>query len=209
MTGAQLVSTLGFRLEDEAASIYSSSVKLDALNMAQKTVVSMIDNSYLTELETVKNDQALSSGAVSFSSASIDPIRNGIIGIYDETNDKWCTFINPRDVHTLDSQYYSGTTSSPIAYIFSETIYVKPTTVSTVDIWYLKSPTDLADDSTECELNPALQEAVLDFAEAQLFRADGKIDRADMAYKTAAGSISALNQRVNVDALNKVGSKGI
>jgi hypothetical protein len=210
MTGTEMNANLGLRLEDPAQSVFTESAKVDAINLSQKTVVNMIDNGYLTELEQIVNDQALVSGSVSFTSAGIDPIRGGITGIYDETNNVWCTMIEAKDLKRLENSYLSGTTSNPVAYVFNETIYVKPTSVSLIDIWYLASPTDYVVGalSAECALNPALHELVLDFAEAQLWRMDAKADRATSAYNNALNLVKVLNERYQVEKPEGIGTKG-
>ena len=209
-------SNLGLRLEDPAESVFTSQAKVDAINLAQKTIVNMLDNGYLTELEAIDEDQALSSGTVTFSTAGIAPIRGGITGVYDETNNKWCTMIEPKDLKRLENSYLSGTTSNPVAYVFNQTIYVKPDSVGNIDIWYIKSPTDFAISpgageqalSADCELNIALHELVLDFAEAQLWTMDSKPDRASSAYTNALTLIKVLNERYQLEKPEGIGTKG-
>ena len=211
MTGNEMLSNLGLRLEDPAASVFTSAVKLDSLNLAQKTVCSMIDNAYLVELQTIADNKTVSTGACTFDVAfgsGVNPIRNGITGIYDETNDVWCTMIEPGDVKRLENSYLDGSTSNPVAYVFADTIYIKPTSVSSIDVWYIKEPTDLAASATECELNPALQEMVLDFAESQLWRMDAKSDRAQSAYNNALNLVKVLNDRYQAEKPTGIGTKG-
>jgi len=210
MTGTEMNSNLGLRLEDPAQSVFTEASKVDAINISMRTVCNMLDNGYLTEMERIDNDQALVSGNVTFSTAGITPIRGGITGIYDETNDKWCTMVETKDLKRLENSYLSGTTSNPVAYVFQETIYVKPTSVALIDIWYLTEPTDYVAGAitAECELNPALHELVLDFAEAQLWRMDAKSDRATSAYNNALNLVKILNERYQVEKPEGIGTKG-
>ena len=217
MTGDDLNAILGLRLEDPAESVFTKQAKVTALNVAQKTVVNMVDNGYLTELESIINDQSLVSGAVTFTTAGITPVRGGIIGVYDETNDKWCTMIEPGDAKRLENSYLSGNTTNPVFYIFNSTIYVKPTSVASIDIWYLKAPDDFSYTDlsagvggmdSQCPLNSALHELVLDFAESQLWRMDAKSDRATSAYNSALNMIKTLNDRYQVEKPQGIGTKG-
>ena len=211
MTGNEMLANLGLRLEDPSASVFTETAKLDALNISQRTVCNTVDNAYLVELQTIANDKAVTSGACTFDTAfgaSINPIRNGIIGIYDETNDTWCTMIEPRDVKRLENVYLSGSTTNPVAYVFADTIYVKPTSIALIDVWYIKPPTALTASATECDLNIALQELVLDFAESQLWRMDAKIDRATSAYNNALNMVKVLNERYQVEKPEGIGTKG-
>ena len=116
--------------------------------------------------------------------------------------------IEPGDVKRLENSYLSGSASNAVAYVFADSIYIKPTSVSTIDVWYIKAPTDLTASSTECELNIALQEMVLDFAESQLWRMDAKSDRATSAYNSALNMMKALNERYQIEKPQGIGTKG-
>ena len=209
MTGNEMLANLGLRLEDPAASVFTATAKLDALNLAQKTVVNMVDNGFLTELESiVAATSTASDGTKTFTSAGIDPVRGGIAGIYSVTNTSWCTMVETKDLKRLENTYLSGTTSNPIAYVFNETIYILPAATTSIDIWYLSEPTALVADATQCVLNPALHELVLDFAEAQLWRMDAKADRASAAYNNALNIVKVLNDRYQVEKPEGIGTKG-
>jgi hypothetical protein len=221
MTGTELSSNLSLRLEDPAESVFTVSAKVDAINLAQKTVVNMLHNGYLTELEDIKptstvTDSVFGSKSASFATMQINPIRAGIIGVKNG-NGKWCTMVEVGDLKRLENSYLSGTISNPIAYVVSEAVHVLPTTITTINVLYIKSPTDFvatqSDSSSggmdsECELNLALQEIVLDFAEAQLWRMDAKPDRAQLSYNNALTMIKTLNDRYVVDGPQGIGTKG-
>ena len=219
MTGNELSANLGLRLEDPAASVFTSAAKVDAINMGQKTVVNMVDNSYLSELQTASGTVAVTAGSLSYGVAfpsGGNPIRNGIIGVKDITNSLWCTMVEPQDIKRLENSYLNGSAQNPVAYAFNEVIYVSGGATQ-ADVWYIQSPTDYdSTDATggaggmayECELNPALQELVLDFAEAQLWRMDAKPDRAAAAYSNALNVIKVLNERYQVEKPEGIGTKG-
>ena len=220
MTGNDLSSILGLRLEDPAQSTFTSQAKMDAINIAQRSVVNMVDNGYLDELESIVSGHSISGGSATFSAvfgANNNPIRGGIVGVFDNTNGLWCTMIEAKDVKRLENSYLSGDTSNAVFYAFKETIYIKPTTVSSIDVWYLKAPTDFVytDSSASsggmastCELNPALYELVLDFAESQLWRMDAKNDRATSAYNSALNILKTLNERYQLEKPQGIGTKG-
>lgn len=287
MTGSTMVDMLGLRLEDPAESSFTSDAKVKALNIAQKTVVNLINNAYLTELQTIESAVSVSSGVVdiptSFSTASVsfsggegsgatataviskgylvsvdvtaggsgytsaptvsfsnigssgatatatldgavvssitvtnpgdgsitmgEPIRNGVISIKDATNDRFCTMIEAFDVKRTENSLLSSSSNS-IAYVFQNKIYVKPDSISSVDVWYLKEPSDITDGSGEPDLNEALHEVMLDFAEAQLWRMDAQSERAAAAYQSATNQINALNARYEGEAPEGIGTKG-
>tara|TARA_Y100001963_G_scaffold79462_1_gene110306 strand:+ start:2281 stop:2916 length:636 start_codon:yes stop_codon:yes gene_type:complete len=210
MTGNEMLANLGLRLEDPAGSVFTNDAKLDALNLGQKSVVNMVDNNYLAELQNVAENKTVASGVCTYATAfSADlPIRNGIVGIKNTGVDgTWCTMLEVGDAKRLENSYLAGSATNPTAYVFNEKIYVDNGNTA-IDVWYLQSPADLAADAVECVLNPSLQELVLDFAEAQLWRMDAKPDRAAAAYSNALNVIKVLNERYQVEKPEGIGTKG-
>jgi len=222
MTGNNLIDALGLRLDDPSATMFTDTARMDAINIAQKTVVNMIDNAYLQELETVVTgvsvydtdpdpDELL--GYVTFTDAfsTALPIRNGIVAIKDVTAQKFCTIIEPKDAKRLENSYLSGSATNPIAYTFDQKVYLESGTAPTggIDIWYLVAPTDFTSSTltAECVLNPSLHETVLDFAESQLWKMDGKADRGQSAYQSALGTIKVLNDRYAIEKPQGIGGK--
>ena len=208
MTGNDMLATLGLRLEDPQESSFTQTAKLDALNIAQKSVVNLVHNAYLSELQVVDSNKAMTANALAFSGLTSPPIRNGIVAIKDNGG-KWATMIDPGDQKRLENSYLSGSATNPVAYMFSETIYVDgPGENDGIDVWYLKAPTAIAANSTECELNVSLHEAVVDLAESQLWKMDAKVDRAAAAFGNAKAQIDALNARYPAEAPSGIGTKG-
>tara|TARA_R100000742_G_C4278674_1_gene101813 strand:- start:1424 stop:2152 length:729 start_codon:yes stop_codon:yes gene_type:complete len=240
MTGTEIVDMLGLRLEDPSESNFTSATKIKAINIAQRTVVNLIDNAYLTELQVIDahtalhatngyTDNNLINGKVLFvgtgsGKADIDPIRGGVIAIevfkrsgsagsFTESSLGFANMIEPQDAKRLENSYLAGSDSNPIAYVFQEALYVEPfkgdsSIDGAVDVWYIKNPTAIADNSTECELNVALHETVIDFAESQLWKMDNKPDRANNAYTSAINQIKALNDRYQVEKPKGIGTQG-
>lgn len=201
-----MLSTLGLRLEDPEESSFTQSAKLDSLNIAQRSVVNLVHNAYLTDLQVIDADKNMSAGALAFTGLTSVPIRNGIVAV-KVNNGKWATMVEPTDLKRLENTYLAGSTSNPVAYVFTEKIYVEgPSATSPIDVWYLKAPTAIAANGTQCELNIALHECVIDMAEAQLWKMDAKIDRATAAYGSAVSQIEALNARYPAEAPRGIGT---
>jgi hypothetical protein len=199
MTGNEMLSTLGLRLEDPSESSFTSAAKLDALNIAQKSVVNLIHNAYLGELQVIDETVTMTANALDISiggDLTEEVMRNGIIAVYDATDGVWCTMIDPGDQKRLENSYLAGSASNPVAYIFSNKLFVDgPGATDDVDVWYLRSPADIEADGNECSLNVALHESVVDLAESQLWKMDAKADRASAAYANGKEQIDTLNAR--------------
>ena len=207
MTGNEMLSTLGLRLEDPSESNFTQSAKLDSLNIAQRSVVNLINNAYLTDLQVIDSTRAMSGGNLAFSALAHAPIRNGIVAV-KATGGKFATLIEPTDLKRLENTYLAGSTTNPVAYIFNEKIYVEGLSgTANIDVWYMKAPTAIAANGTECELNISLHEVVLDLAESQLWKMDAKLDRASAAYSNATAQIEALNARYLAEAPKGIGTK--
>ncbi|MAE81134.1 MAG: hypothetical protein CMB80_00255 [Flammeovirgaceae bacterium] len=212
MTGNEMLSTLGLRLEDPSESSFTQAAKLDALNIAQKSVVNLIHNAYLGELQVIDEGKAMTDNTIDLSAngdLSEEVMRNGIIAVYDSTDDVWCTMIDPGDQKRLENSYLAGSAANPVAYVFSNKLFVDgPGATDTVDVWYLRSPADIEADGNECSLNVALHESVVDMAESQLWKMDAKNDRATAAYANGKGQIDSLNARYPTEAPTGIGTKG-
>ena len=213
MTGNEMLSTLGLRLEDPEESSFTSNAKLDALNIAQRSVVNLVHNSYLGELQVIVANQAMVGHGITYTvlaahSDGGQPIRNGITAV-KVNGSKWCTMIEPGDQKKLENTYLAGSATNPVSYVFGEKVYVDGTAASTtaVDVWYLRQPTAIAADTDECELNIALHEIVIDLAESQLWKMDAKVDRAAASYGNATAQIEALNARYPHEAPSGIGTK--
>ena len=212
MTGNEMLSTLGLRLEDPSESSFTQAAKLDALNIAQKSVVNLIHNAYLGELQVIDVDVAMTANAIDIGvggDLSEDVMRNGVIAVYDKTDTTWCTMIDPGDQKRLENSYLAGSTTNPVAYVFADTLFVEgPSATDDIDVWFLRSPADIAADSNECSLNVALHESVVDMAESQLWKMDAKSDRATSAYGNGKAQIDSLNARYPTEAPSGIGTKG-
>ena len=216
MTGDQLNAQLGYRLEDGSENIFGKAQKVDAINNAMTQVVSLVDNVYLDTLEAVSTGAvALGSGGeyratfdnIFTSALSSRPTRSAIIAVRDYTGGvplKWCTITNiSENKNNKDNAYFAGTTANPICQIFNESIWVQPSTINQIQVWYLKPPivytsTSASSMASECDLNTALEPIVLDLAEAELWRSDGNLNRADRALQNAMTVIQILNNKHHI-----------
>ena len=222
MTGNEMLSTLGLRLEDPQESSFTQAAKLDALNIAQRSVVNLVHNSYLVELQAIVSNQAMVAYSVTYAvltAANGQPIRNGIVAV-KLNGGKWATMIEPGDQKRLENTYLAGSATNPVSYIFGEKVYVDGAASGTtaIDVWYLRQPLAFTSGSAvsnvsqvltaECELNVAMHEIIVDLAESQLWKMDAKVDRAGAAFGNAKAQIDALNARYPAEAPSGIGTKG-
>ncbi len=215
LEGQEMVDILDLRVEDPQRSTFPTAVKLDALNMAQRKLVNMIDNAFLTELATtirLIGNATYRHTFAAISAAGI--IRNGIVAavFWDQSRyNYFLTFTPYQDVKRFENAYLAGSQTNPTAYIYDEVVRLSGTwCVNAQDYvlyYFLHNPDDLDDTSTTCDLHPSIQGIVLDLAEAQLWRMDAKLGRAAAAEKAAMDMINWLNKRAIAERPKGVGTK--
>ena len=141
------------------------------------------------------------------------PIPNGILAIQSQYHNQY-RLLNIKDLSTLENSYiqsgYINSSETPVAFIWKEVIYALPYTGyqsehDKLNIYYIGRPLEFVSssavagtsqlDSAECDLGPYLQEPLIDFAEAQLWKMDGKIDRANISQTYAFNMMKVLTER--------------
>ena len=213
-TTASLVSTLGVRLEDTDEIKFPQAYKVKALNYAQTQVAQMLDSMFLSELqtkETITLTLTPLHGA-NFSDFS-NTLLNGaqsIIAIFNEAgNTGWLTKTTLKEQRKLENSLTAGGLTNYLYYIFDEKIYIDTGggVSDSTSFYYLKLPTDMASGGQGPMLNECLYDIILRFAEAQLWRADDQLERAEVAYNEAMEYIDVLNTLAELRRPKGVGTK--
>ena len=201
MTGQEMLDFLGIRMDDPAEVDFNQAVKLQVLNDAQLNLASLVQDSYLTEIEIVEDDIApAATGILTFATlatAASVSVLNGRIRKVKLKGGVWCKMITVDDVAAIEKNaYLTATTTTPYAYVFDESIYVLPAAASPVDVYFLHQPVDISD-SVACELAASLHESVLDFAEESLWLTVGNSARAKEAGARVREYIEKINSNPN------------
>ncbi len=214
MKTTELITHLQYRLEDDTSNTdFDVNQKLNALNAGQRTLCNLLDNHYLTELETISTSLPTQATSWSTTNASVcevvgkpDSIRNGIVRVLDKTNNRFCDIMPGSKPELLSNNYIvgdnsgSGTIIGSYAFVFANKVYVAPSSILLVDIWYLKHPNKLINDADdEPELDEGLHDILLDLAEAELWKSDNQQNRATAAENKAMAQIEVLNTRIASD----------
>jgi hypothetical protein len=222
MTGNQMLTLLSQKVEDEANTLLTADEKTLAINHAQVKVASLVDKSYLHPLETLQTSVAISSGNVDLSSIGIfDNMLHRKIELIKVSNtaseDAYIHIIDFEEIHKLQNKYYEDTNMDSTynyaghAYLWGTVLYVKPSNVSSIDIYYYKKPTSFVTAvsspttqslSTECEFDPILHEPIVDIAASDIFFRDNKDGRARASFENAIAIINVANQR-ELDVIEK------
>jgi len=207
-----MVAELGLRLEDAAATVFTTALKLVMLNRAQVQVAQLLHNAYLTELEVISSASldfsttyALSGigntvfrGAEGILKVKISPAAAGFL---------WATEVEMKDVKRLENTYLAGSAENPVYYIFGNSIYpINGTAAGTLGtVYYLRAPTTMST-TVDPILNRALHPLITTLAEALCWGIDGKLERKQAALDIAFAEIEILNARYS--AAENIGTNG-
>jgi len=208
-TTAQLVTTLGIRMEDPGEDKFTATQKLATLNYTQIKTAQMLDIMYLSELQEV-DTQAMTATSLTFASLSFDPLdgEQGIIAVMDAASD-WVTKTTLEEQRRLDNTLLASDATNKVYFIFDEKIWVSVGGGATDDltVYYIRDIPAMVSAGQAPILNEALYDIILRFAGASLWRADDNIDRADADDKEALDYVDALNQLAEMKRPLGVGTK--
>ncbi len=214
MTVTEMLTVLGDRMEDTAGDLFSTTVKERYLNRAQDKLIQLLYPHLLTDLHVLETGVALTADTdvdthfkyyftpSSAGDLTSDPFGGplGLMGIRVVSSNfvRKISFEMAKDF-TTGLVGFSST--EPVYFIFKGRVYIYNTTAN-VDVYYTKQPAVMATGVTECDLNAIYHDALLELAEAELWRTVNNRDRMATAQAFAYEYIAKYNQN---PATNVVG----
>lgn len=154
----QMMDLLALRIQDPNSRDCSPEFRLRALNNGQTRFVNLINKSFLTELHAIESNFTLTSGvSATLTAANLDSGR-GVVGgeqgvfgcrVYNATGTgTWLTrsIVSGDKIANLKSEELSLNEASlayPKYHLFENKIYVRPTSVAAIDVFYCKKPDPL------------------------------------------------------------------
>ena len=202
-------------MEDSAGDLFSTTIKDRYLNRAQDKVIQALNPHLLTDLHvlvtgiSMRTDNDVDTHFKSYfiptqaQDLASDPFGGplGILGI--RINDS--NFIRKVSfdmVKDFSTGYVSFNGTEPVYFVFKGRIYIYNNTAN-VDCYYIKTPAVLASSpASNCELNAIFHDAILEFAEAELWRTVNNQERMNTALTRGYEYIGRYNQN---PATNVVG----
>jgi len=147
MDAYKMMNLLSYRLQDSGSNLFTDTFKIQALNNGIIKLVQAIHNNYLTELQVIKTNMSLTTGYAELSSANLGylPLRGGqgILKVKDYTTGTYCLQTDIDELKKIENTFLSPSTDNPMFYIFRNRIYVLPTTITAIDVHFIKIPTTL------------------------------------------------------------------
>ena len=217
MVGNTMSDMLGRRLEDEDLAKFPLVNRIDAINNAMLRLINLLDNDHLEELRTTDDLDPAAGVHTLIGAGGLVPalVRNGIQKVYDNNAGTFMHLVDPMDLEKTANGYLTPSANYIIAYVYGTNLYVDPTT-NDVTVWYLGIPnlfssagasTGYIAMATACPLNLGLHPIVVDMAEAELWKQDGKSEKAESILVSADKEIETLNQRAVAERKEAMGRK--
>jgi hypothetical protein len=203
MTGNEMLTSLGYRMEDTGHTDFPSAQKLVALNDAQRQVVALCSNEALVQTQ-VRDDLDSGTEDASFGGHTYfalpadgdgaEKLMNRVIKAYDNTNERFIEMVSPNGFETTNKYNY-GTLGT----LLNNRLYVSTndTEVDSVFMVHIPAPADIAANDTEItHFSESVQQAIVEMAESLLWRQDNRQQRAQGASSNAIAMITAINASV-------------
>ena len=201
----EMIAELTRRLEDIGGTEFTEVMKIDALNNAQDRLVSLLDNKFLTELETLEqwssstNEPKMIRGLFNLSNLS-NSVLNGSEGILAIKihGQKYMNRINMSDVKQFDSNMVESNISDPYYVVFADRIELVPTTTILailLDVYYMKKPSKLIADGT-CDLNAGLHYLLIGFAESYCWSNSEEFNRSKDVENMVVSQLNIMKSKL-------------
>jgi len=148
MNTHELIDMLALHVEDPEKRNFTNPFKVTALNNGVMKVVQELRTDYLTELQYIKTGVTVTAGATAALTSSLldyNVLRggDGVIAVKDAGTGTWMHRITFQSLGKLKNQYLAGTKDNPLYYVFDNKIYVQPTTITSIDVYFLRQPSTL------------------------------------------------------------------
>jgi len=156
MTAQDMLDNLGLRLEDPDKKAFPDSFRMQSLENSQIVMASLLPNDLLAALQVLDSAEALASSKVLLSALSKDVLK-GIMGIVmlKNTSGLWCNPVGLVDLKKTENSFYTPTTQNPMYFNFANTIFPLPSTLTAIDVYFLKVPNPLRHPFTMAADSPA------------------------------------------------------
>lgn len=145
MTAQDMIDLLALRLEDPDKTQFSDSYKLSTLDDSQILVAMLCDNDFLTEIQFIDSNNTVSSSKVLLSALDYDLLNGimGIINVQNYTNSYYAHRLGVKDLKKMENSYLVSSTTNPMYFPFAKAIYPYPTSLTALNIDYVKMPNPL------------------------------------------------------------------
>jgi len=145
----EMYDTIDIAVKDADGNEYSDLLKTAWLNKAQDHMLSLVNGDYVVELHTVDASESPTTGVYAMSGLSYSVYRKhlGIMGVRNAaTGGIFCEYVNFEEYKRLVSDAYTFVATSPLYYMRGSSIYILPTSITSIDVYYMREPCNMDND---------------------------------------------------------------
>lgn len=206
MTPSEMLTLLGYRLEDPEGDIYTTALKVLMINRAQARVYTELNRHVVPELMAKEAGVSLTSGAfdaTDLSSTPLGGLSGGVISVRLENYDFTSKISFEEYIESVDRNI-TFTSSSGKHYFLGSKCYVLPTDYD-VDVYYKVQPTQITAAGYAGEsftvASELVHDAVAYMAESMCWAVNNDA-REGKALEMAANLIQTLNETITATDSN-------
>lgn len=170
-------------------------VKRSFINLARIDVVNLLNFHYLTEITSFDLNKSITSGKMLLSvlDNTVALGENGLIKVR-VTNSNWAERLLISNIEETDNLFAVASTKHPKWYSQENSIYMRPTSISAIDVYYIKKIDDLTSGATD-PLNDNLLDLIVLMAEQRCRVQNKDMERAGVIQELWTAQIKLLNSK--------------
>lgn len=199
MTRTEMLAYMDEIFVDSARTRFSATQRGYALNSAQLKTAILINNNYLSNLKVLDESQTVTNGLYELTSLSKTLLggESAILNVW-EHDGKESRKYSYDEICKLNNTYFAPTKRKPGHYFKDFNIFIQPTSISAIDILYIRVPTSIIS-SGDCGLNEILHDIVLNLAVASLFKTEAEnVAKGISIENSAYDDIKMFNKKYEV-----------
>ncbi len=196
MTETDLILQLNYNFDNDVNNrLITVAPKRSFINLARIDVVNLLNYHYLTEICVLGLSNTVTSGAMALSvlANTVALGEDGIIKVR-VTGGKWAEKLTIDNVEETDNTYAQASTLRPKWYAMENKIYMHPTSITAIDVYYKKKIDDLTAGTTD-ELNDNLKDLIVLMAEQRCRIQNKDLERAGEIQQLWVTQIKTLNSK--------------
>jgi len=137
----QMYDFMDIAVKDEDGRLFTDALKTKWLNTAQDHIISLINSQYIVELHTVDAGESPTTGVYAMSGLTYSVYRKhlGLMGVRVASG-VFCDFIDFEQYKQYVTDGYTFVATAPKYYVRGSSIYLFPTSISSIDVYYVRVP---------------------------------------------------------------------
>lgn len=143
----EMFDLMDIEIHDESGNVFADKLKLSWLNSAQDHMLSRVNGQYVTELHELDAAETPTTGVYATSGLTYSIYRKhlGIMGV-KVAGGVFCDYITFEQYKRYVSDGYTFVATAPKYYTRKASVYLYPTSIASIDVYYMREPVDMVQD---------------------------------------------------------------